>query len=48
MDRKTAGLVKLIDEAIEIAEKRMSALRRGEGDALSEEDLAAILSGLRY
>ena len=48
MDQKTAGLVKLIDEAIEIGEQRLGALRRGESDSSSEEGVAAILSGLRY
>jgi hypothetical protein len=48
MDAKTEGLVKLIDEAIEIGEQRLKAKRRGESDQSSEEDLAAILSGLAY
>jgi hypothetical protein len=48
MDAKTEGLVKLIDEAIEIGEQRLMAKRRGESDPSSEGDLAAILSGLRY
>ena len=48
MDAKTEGLVKLIDEAIEIGEQRLEAKRRGESDPSSEEDLAAILSGLAY
>lgn len=48
MDTKTAGLVGLIDEAIEIANKRLKAKRSGESDVSSEEDLEAILSGLGY
>lgn len=48
MDAKTEGLVKLMDEAIEIGERRLEAVRRGQSDPSSEEDLAAILSGLAY
>jgi chorismate synthase len=48
MDAKTEGLVKLIDEAIEIGERRLEGKRRGQSDPSSEEDLAAILSGLAY
>ena len=48
MDEKTAGLVKLIDEAIDLGEQRLRAKRTGESDPSSEEGLAAILDGLRY
>ena len=48
MDQKTAGLIKLIDEAIGIGEQRLSAVRTGESDSSSQEGLTAILSGLRY
>lgn len=48
MDAKTEGLVKLIDEAIEIGERRLEAKRRGQSDPSSKEDVAAILSGLAY
>lgn len=48
MDAKTVALVKLMDEAIEIAERRLEAIRRGQSDPSSEEDLAPILSGLEY
>lgn len=48
MDEKTEDLVKLIDEAIEIAEQRLHRKRSGESDPSSEDDLESILSGLRY
>ncbi|HUE81616.1 MAG TPA: hypothetical protein VMM84_05820 [Pyrinomonadaceae bacterium] len=48
MDEKTEDLVKLIDEAIEIAEQRLNGKRIGKSDLSSEDDLESILLGLRY
>lgn len=48
MDAKTEGLIKLIDEAIEIGERRLEAKRSGHSDPASEDGLERILSGLAY
>ncbi len=48
MDQKNEGLVKLMDEAIEMAEQRLVAMRSGQSDPSSEDGLKAIISGLQY
>ena len=48
MDTKTQGLVKLIDEAIGMAQGRLSAKRAGRDDPSTEEGLEQIISGRQY
>lgn len=48
MDEKIAGLVRLIDQAIALAQERLTAKRAGHNDASSEEGLLQIISGLQY
>ena len=46
--RNTMVLLRLIDQAIAIAQERLMAKRAGISDPASEEGLAQIISGLRY
>ncbi len=48
MDTKIEGLVRLIDNAIELAQERLNAIRTGCPDSSSAEGLEQIISGLRY
>jgi hypothetical protein len=48
MGQKIEGLVRLIDEAIEIAQERLKAKRAGYNDPSSVEGLEQIISGLQY
>jgi hypothetical protein len=48
MDTKTQELVRLIDEAIDEAQGRLSAKRAGRNDPSTEEGLEQIISALQY
>jgi hypothetical protein len=48
MDTKTEGLVRLIDQAIELAQTKLEAELAGKSDPTSVEGLKQIISGLRY
>jgi len=48
MDTKIEGLVRLIDQAIALAQERLKAKRAGSTDPASIEGLEQIISGLQY
>src|SRR2546425_460065 len=48
MDEKIEGLVRLIDEAIELSRDRLNAKRSGHSDPSSVEGLEQIISALQY
>ncbi len=48
MDAKNEGLVRLIDQAIAIAQERLNAKRAGTSDPASLEGLEQIISALQY
>jgi hypothetical protein len=48
VDEKTQGLVELLDQAIEMAQDRLTAKRAGRSDPSTEAGLGQIISGLQY
>lgn len=48
MDKKNEDLVRLIDQAIALAQERLNAKRAGSSDPASIEGLEQIVAALRY
>ncbi len=48
MDEQIEGLVSLLDQALELARKRLKAKRAGQNDSVSKEGLEQIISALQY